>query len=129
GSSIFSLLDSGRLERLDGAPVDCSSLRTGRHAGRSTMTSHHGRSADQGSLYLVGLTTSALPPPRRTGSAAASVRLPRRNSMPVAAPISAGAPNEWPRAFSAAASGVCRKAASTELVEPLRWLTRGSAIA
>ena len=36
-----------------------------------------------------GRTTSALPPPRRTGSAAASRPCPSRNSIPVAAPISA----------------------------------------
>ena len=38
---------------------------------------------------VYGLTTIALPPPRRTGSAAASRRSPPRNSIPVAAPISA----------------------------------------
>ena len=41
-----------------------------------------------GSLYS-GSSTIALPPPRRCGSAAASTRPPPRNSMPVAAPISA----------------------------------------
>ena len=44
------------------------------------------------------LTTIALPPPRRTGSAAASTVPSPRNSIPVAAPISAGALKTWPRA-------------------------------
>src|SRR5204862_5828603 len=35
-----------------------------------------------------GFSTIALPPPRRTGSAAARTRPPDRNSIPVAAPIS-----------------------------------------
>ena len=42
----------------------------------------------RGSIYS-GSSTIALPPPRRCGSAAASTRPPPRNSMPVAAPISA----------------------------------------
>ena len=53
-----------------------------------------------------GLTTSAEPPPRRTGSAAASIRPPGRNSIPVAAPISAGALNVCPFAASAVAVAV-----------------------
>ena len=50
---------------------------------------------------VYGLTTIALPPPRRTGSAAASRRSPPRNSIPVAAPISAIELNTCPRALAA----------------------------
>jgi len=75
----------------------------------------------------------ALPPPRRAGSAAASVLPPPRNSIPVAAPISAAVPvltmNFCPRASSAAASRVPKKAASVCVVSVLRWLSRGAAIA
>lgn len=71
-----------------------------------------------------GRTTIALPPPRRTGSAAASVAPWPRNSMPVAAPICAAVPvlttNDWPRACSAAASGVDRKSVSVCVVALLR---------
>ena len=55
--------------------------------------------------YGSGLTTIALPAPRRTGSAAASRPPPPRNSIPVAAPISAIELKTCPRACSAAASG------------------------
>jgi S-adenosylmethionine:tRNA ribosyltransferase-isomerase len=75
----------------------------------------------------------ALPPPRRTGSAAASIRPPSSSSTPVAAPIWAPVPvltvNTWPRASSAAASGVPRNSASVCVVGALRWLSRGAAIA
>src|SRR5436190_10713060 len=59
-------------------------------------------------VYGCGVTTIALPVPRRTGSAAASSFPPPRNSIPVAAPISDIVLNLWPRAVSAAASGVER---------------------
>jgi hypothetical protein len=53
--------------------------------------------------------------------------------MPVAAPISAAVPvltvKDWPRASSAAASGVPRNAASVWVGSLLRWLSRGAATA
>ena len=55
--------------------------------------------------YCDGLTTAAEPPPRRTGSAAASTCPSWRNSTPVAAPISAIVENVWPNAISSATSG------------------------
>jgi len=58
------------------------------------------------------VATSALPPPRRTGSAAASIAPPSKSSTPVAAPISPMSENACPRAASAAASGDLRKAGS-----------------
>jgi hypothetical protein len=44
----------------------------------------------------LGFTTIALPPPRRTGSAAASSWSPGTNSIPVAAPISGVVLNSCP---------------------------------
>src|SRR5919198_566509 len=82
-----------------------------------------------------GLTTIALPPPRRFGSAAASTSSSPRNSIPVAAPISRAdggvvvTASTWPRFSSAAASGVPRNSASVCVVALLRWLSRGAAIA
>ena len=68
--------------------------------------------ADWRSMAPQGWTTAALPPPRRTGSAAASVRPPERNSIPVTAPISVGGSGgsgcgayACPRASSAWPSG------------------------
>src|SRR6266699_1822630 len=52
---------------------------------------------------LAGFTTIALPPPRRTGSAAAWKRPPGRNAIPVAAPISSVGVNLWPSARRPAA--------------------------
>ena len=58
-------------------------------------------------------TTSALPPPRRTGSAAASTRPWPRNSSPVAAPISAFGVNFCPyRPAAPAAPAEARNAGS-----------------
>jgi len=54
----------------------------------------------------------ALPPPRRTGSAAASTSPPVRNSIPVAAPISGVELKASPRASSAVRSGVAKKVGS-----------------
>src|SRR5262249_45154931 len=48
-------------------------------------------------------STPAEPPPRRTGSAAASSRPSVRNSMPVAAPISGVEAKRWPSVASAGA--------------------------
>ena len=67
-------------------------------------------------VYGLGLTTIALPPPRRIGSAAASKRSPPRNSIPVAAPISGFGLNTCPRALNAVASAVARKAGSACVV-------------
>src|SRR4051812_39021994 len=61
----------------------------------------------QGAALASGCTTRALPPPRRTGSAAASISRPRK-AMPVAAPIwggGGGSVNDSPIATSWAASG------------------------
>ena len=84
--------DRGR----DGAVRRRGPGRRGRRRGRRPR-----RAAGPGGLGRYGLTTSAEPPPRRTGSAAASIRPPGRNSIPVAAPISAAALNVCPFASSA----------------------------
>src|SRR5512132_782880 len=83
-----------------------------------------------------GWTTRALPPPRRTGSAAAWSSPWRPKAMPAAAPISGGSGavaattrNCSPRAWSWAASGLARKAGSASPGSLLRWDTRGAAIA
>ena len=77
-------------------------------------------------------TTTALPPPRRTGSAAASTRPWPRNSSPVAAPISGLVVNFCPYAPAApAATGDARNAGSASPA-PVLWLrcdARGAAIA
>ena len=80
--------------------------------------------------YGLGLTTIALPPPRRTGSAAASTRPPPRNSIPVAAPISARrAEHVAARLQRGRRRASSRNAGSACVVAVLRWLSRGSAIA
>src|SRR5919198_1202898 len=73
-------------------------------------------------------STIALPPPRRTGSAAASTPPSSRNSIAVAAPISAVELKRWP-GWTSAASHAVRKAGSARTVIVFRWEARGAAIA
>lgn len=82
----------------DGQPRlirDASHLLTQPHAPQPPQrrTVHNVRPAPACDAALFprstrGQTTPALPPPRRTGSATAITEPLRRNSMPVAAPIS-----------------------------------------
>ena len=63
-----------------------------------------------------GFSTSALPPPRRTGSAAACTAPPGRKAMLVAAPRSGVETRVWPRSDTRSfAFGVLRYAGSAEV--------------
>src|SRR5215212_8614327 len=63
-----------------------------------------------------GFSTSALPPPRRTGSAAACTAPPGRKAMLVAAPRSGVEARVWPRSDTRSfAFGVLRSAGSAEV--------------
>ncbi len=104
-------------------PIACARPGT-RRATRSRVTSHFPSAVPLGKwpdttgpwypaqparAYRPGRTTSADPPPRRTGSETATTWPRSRNSIPVAAPISEalvpggpGTTNEWPRGVSCA---------------------------
>lgn len=66
----------------------CSQLLLGTRASVDQRGALTLRRRNYPAAYCAGLTTAAEPPPRRTGSAAATIRPSCRNSTPVAAPIS-----------------------------------------
>ena len=97
-------------------------------SSRRCGSTRAGKSAS--ALTRPASTTPADPPPRRTGSAAASSRPSPSHSTPATAPISSTGLKTWPYVDASAwPSGEAMNAGSAWALAVLRWDTRGAATA